>query len=99
MVDADQALAARAHQPLRVEEFFGRGLVSDEGVARDVAKAVDRLGPRLTAAEQPAALRGRALARVREHLLKACAPKSDGPAPFARPRARPSLRSSTRRRR
>ena len=69
MVDGDQRLAAFAHPPLRVEEFFGRGLVGDFGARRDVAQGVSRLGPLAPAAEQPATLKGRRRARALKHLF------------------------------
>ena len=44
MVDAEKGLAALAHEPLRVEQLAGRGLVSSGRLARDVLPRVDARG-------------------------------------------------------
>ncbi len=69
MIDADKEFAALAHLPLRVKQIFGRGFIRNEGIARDIAKAINRAHSLTRPAHQTATLFRLSLARVRVHLF------------------------------
>jgi len=71
VIDGEQIFAALAHLALSVEEIFGRGLVSEFGVRRDVAKAIETLRVMFgAAADEATTFLRRHLARVSNHCVE-----------------------------
>ncbi len=64
MINAEELFAALTHDALRRKQIFGRGLVSDERIWRDVPEWINRLSISQIAANQSAAFARGFTARV-----------------------------------